>query len=137
MMAARPWLGVGLGNYAAAYADYRLANWPISLGHAHNIYLHTWAETGLLGLAAYVGFWAAAIILTVRTLRRTTGWRRGLAVGLLAAWVHLLTHQIVDNLHVNNNDLLLGVYLGILYALNLARNQSRDQITHPRAAAAH
>lgn len=137
MLEARPWLGVGLGNYAAAYPDYRLVNWPLSLSHAHNIYLHLWAETGLLGLAAYGCFWGTAIILTLRTLRRTTGWRRGLAVGLLAVWAHLLAHQLVDNLHVNNNDLLLGAYLGLLYALDLTHRQSVSASPRLRAPAAH
>jgi O-antigen ligase len=136
MAEAHPWLGVGLGNYVAAYPQYAFLNWPFHLGHAHNIYLHTLAETGVLGLAAYGAFWAGAIILTLRTIRRATGWQRGLALGLLGVWVHLLAHQIVDNLHVNNNDLLLGTYLGILYALNDRRNQSFGQTPHPRTPAA-
>ncbi|MGQ0602691.1 MAG: O-antigen ligase family protein, partial [Anaerolineales bacterium] len=138
MIEANPWWGVGLGNYTGAYEQYRLINWPNALGHAHNIYLHTWAETGLIGLAAYVGLWVFVVILTLYTLRRTEGWRRGrkqrfrwrtaprfsnaavrrgLAVGLLGVWAHLLTHHIVDNLHVNNTDLLLGAWLGVLHAI--------------------
>lgn len=129
MIKANPWWGVGLGNYTGAYEQYRLINWPNALGHAHNIYLHTWAETGLIGLAAYVGLWAFVVILTLYTLRRTEGeqrrtalqfsgaWRRGLALGLLGVWTHLLTHHLVDNLHVNNTDLLLGAWLGVLHAI--------------------
>lgn len=117
MMRAHPWLGVGLGNYSAAYADYALINWPLSLGHAHNIYLHLWAETGWLGLMAYLSIWLTALALTVRAVRRASGWQRGLALGLLGVWAHLLTHQVVDNLHVNNTDLLLAVELGLACAL--------------------
>ncbi len=136
MAEARPWLGVGLGNYAAAYADYRLLNWPYSLGHAHNIYLHTLAETGGVGLAAYGTLWLAVVILTLRAVQTTSGPRRGLAVGLLGVWAHLLTHQIVDNLHVNNVDLLLATYLGILYALNSSREPVFGQAPDSRAPAA-
>jgi O-antigen ligase len=125
MMRAHPWLGVGLGNYSAAYADYALLNWPLSLGHAHNIYLQMWAETGLLGLMAYLSIWLTALALTVRVVRRASGWQRGLALGLLGVWAHLLTHQLVDNLHVNNTDLLLAVELGMLCALPVWRRGAR------------
>lgn len=126
MIAAHPWLGVGLGNYAGAYPQYALANWPFHLGHAHNIYLHTWAETGLVGLAAYVAVWATVIILTLSALRRSSGLQRGLLLGLLGVWVHLLTHQIVDNLHVNNMDLLLATQIGVLHVIFSARGQTGD-----------
>lgn len=121
MARAHPWLGVGVGNYGAAYTQYALFNWPLSLGHAHNIYLNALAETGVLGLLAYLSVWAAAMGLTIRTLRRALGWQRGLALGLLGVWAHLLAHQLVDNLHVNNIDLLIATHLGLLCALNAAR----------------
>ncbi len=38
MFRANPLLGVGIGNYNAAYDTYRLEQWP-ALGHAHNHYL--------------------------------------------------------------------------------------------------
>lgn len=126
MIEAHPWLGVGLGNFSGAYPAYSLLRWPTNRGHAHNIYLNTWAETGLLGLITYVGFWAYVIILTVWTIRHTTGWQRGLALGLLGVWAHLLTHQLVDNLHVNNNDLLLAAQIGLLHAIIPHRNRALD-----------
>ncbi len=126
MIAAHPWLGVGLGNYAGAYPQAALANWPFHLSHAHNIYLHTWAETGVLGLAAYVSLWATVIMLTLFTLRRNSGLRRGLALGLLGVWAHLLIHQIVDNLHVNNTDLMLAAQIGVLHVIKSARGQTGD-----------
>ena len=125
MMRAQAWLGVGLGNYSAAYANYALINWPLSLGHAHNIYLQMWAETGLLGLMAYLSIWLTALALTVQAVRRASGWQRGLALGLLGVWAHLLAHQAVDNLHVNNINLLLAVELGVLCALPAVQHFSR------------
>ena len=49
------WLGVGFGCYEPAYADYQLISWPLALGHAHNYYLNLLAETGVVGLTAYLG----------------------------------------------------------------------------------
>ncbi len=133
MIEANPWWGVGLGNYVGAYEQYRLINWPNALGHAHNIYLHMWAETGLVGLAAYGGLWLWVVILTFRTLRRSEGVRRGLALGLLGVWAHLLTHHLVDNLHVNNTDLLLGAWLGVLHAIIAGGDKAVDPYRHPGA----
>ncbi|MBI4315987.1 MAG: O-antigen ligase family protein [Chloroflexi bacterium] len=117
MAQANPVLGVGLGNYEAAYDEYRLINWKYALGHAHMIYLNMLAETGVLGLAAYLVLWGAIIALTLRAAARTAGPRRALAVGLLAVWAHLAVHQLLDNLYVDNIPLYLGAQLGLLCLL--------------------
>ncbi len=116
MLRDHPWLGVGLGNYEPAYPAYARLNWPNALGHAHNIYLNFAAETGLIGLAAYLLFWATVIALTLRSLSRTRGLERGLMLGLLGAWVHLSVHNLVDNLYVNGVYLHMGALLGLLTA---------------------
>ncbi|MFW6182471.1 MAG: O-antigen ligase family protein [Chloroflexota bacterium] len=111
------WLGVGFGNYEPAYSDYALINWPYALGHAHNYYLNLLAETGILGLAAYLVFWGAVFVQTVVLLRRLHWPDRGLALGLLGVWIALSVHHILDKLYVNNLYLHLGVMLAILHAL--------------------
>jgi O-antigen ligase len=107
------WLGVGFGCYEPAYADYALINWPIALGHAHNYYLNLLAETGVLGLLAYVGGFGVVLVRLWRLTRAARGWQRGLALGLLGALVHLLVHSLVDNLLVNN----VHLFVGVLFAL--------------------
>jgi O-antigen ligase len=107
------WLGVGLGCYEPAYAAYRLANWPMALGHAHNVYFNMLAETGLLGLSGYLlwlGIWGRRLIAT---LRRQLGWRRGLTLGLIGAWCQFTVHSLVDNLLVNDVHLHIGVMLAL------------------------
>ncbi|MCC6187495.1 MAG: O-antigen ligase family protein [Anaerolineales bacterium] len=111
-----PWLGVGLGNYGPAYPRYALLNWPNALGHAHMIYLNVLAETGLVGLAAYLAFWASVVALTLRVIRRSDGLARGLAIGLLGAWAHVSVHQLFDNLYVNNvHFTLAGLFSLLVY----------------------
>ena len=117
MWRANFWTGVGFGDYEPAYEDYRLLNWPIALGHAHNYYLNVAAETGLIGLLAYVLLWGAVFWQTWRVTRWAEGWRRGLAVGLLGAWTHFSVHHLVDNLYVNNVHLHVGVMLGLAAVL--------------------
>jgi len=117
MANAHPWLGVGIGNYDAAYEHFRLLNWKASLGHAHNIYINTLAETGLLGLTAYLIFWFVVGAYTVNQIARLSGWQRGLALGLLGVWAHISVHHLVDNLYVNNLHLYLGVCFALLASL--------------------
>ncbi len=107
------WLGVGFGCYEPAYADYALVNWPWALGHAHNYYLNLLAETGLLGLLAYLALFGMLLLRLWRASRRLAGWGRALAVGLMGAWVHLLVHSLVDYLLVNNVHLHVGVLLAL------------------------
>ena len=108
------WTGVGLGCYEPAYRTFALINWPNALGHAHNIYLNLLAETGLIGLLAYLAFWTIVFWQSWRATRRLSGLPRGVAIGLLGAWTHLAVHNFFDNLYVNNAHLLIGLLLGIL-----------------------
>jgi len=125
MWRANFWNGVGFGDYEPAYAAYRLMNWPIALGHAHNYYLNVAAETGVIGLMAYLLLWGAVFWRTWRVTRRAEGWWRGLSIGLLGAWTHLSVHHLFDNLYVNNVHLHVGVMLGL--AALLATRDEPDQ----------
>ena len=59
MFEASPWLGVGIGNYAINYGRFSLPYWYEPLGHAHNVFVNILAETGALGLGAFLAFWLA------------------------------------------------------------------------------
>jgi putative inorganic carbon (HCO3(-)) transporter len=108
------WTGVGIGCYEPAYSQFALINWPIALGHAHNYYLNLAAETGLIGLLAYLILWGAVFWRTWQVTRRARGLSRGLAIGFLGVWTHLSIHHFLDNLYVNNVHLHIGVLLGLL-----------------------
>jgi O-antigen ligase len=123
------WLGVGFGNYEPAYADYGLINWPAPLGHAHNYYLNLLAETGIIGLAAYLLLWTAVFWQTIRLLKRLDWPQRGIALGLLAAWTALTVHHLVDKLYVNNIYVHLGVMLALLQLLD---DETKDHKTTRR-----
>jgi len=114
MFAARPWLGVGIGNYAVAYPTFAVPRWADPLGHAHNIYLHFLAETGLLGLTAYLILFAAAAVQVWRARMTSGGFSRALAIGALAMLAHLAVHSLVDNLYVQGTYLHIAAVLGIV-----------------------
>jgi O-antigen ligase len=127
MLSDQPWTGVGFSNYQPQYEQYRLLNWPMPLGHAHNIYLNVAAETGLIGLGLYLLLWISIFVVTFRAIRRAQGIDRAVVVGLMGAWVYLATHMLVDNLYVNNTHLMIGVLLGLLSFIAVRAQASRHQ----------
>ncbi len=62
MFMDHPVLGVGIGNYADAYPQYFITIFTNPLGHAHNYYINIAAETGLIGLLAFILFLLAVFI---------------------------------------------------------------------------
>ena len=111
MFDANPWLGVGIGNYAAVYAAYALPRWYEALGHAHNVYINSLAETGVLGAAAFAIFWVAALLFTGRAVTRRTGYSAALARGVLGSLVYVSIHSVFDNLFVQHMQLQLALLL--------------------------
>ncbi len=122
MWLARPVLGVGIGNYAVTYPAYALPRWDDPLGHAHNYFLNIAAETGLVGLGAYVLLWLAAFWQGWRAIRATRGLWRGIAAGLLGTLVALSVHNLFDNLFVHGMAVQVGVGLGMMAVLQHAED---------------
>ncbi|MCY3716220.1 MAG: O-antigen ligase family protein [Chloroflexi bacterium] len=108
-----PFFGVGLGNYPVAYAQYRLINWQLPLGHAHNTYLNLLAETGIIGLFAYIAYWAHMLRICWSLRTHPDPCARSLGIGLLGCWVYLAAHSFFDYLFVNSLFLHIGVLLGV------------------------
>lgn len=116
-----PWFGVGVGNYAAVYPEVRLPRWEDPLGHAHNIYLNMLAETGLLGLAAFLALWSTIAAWSWRQSRSVSPadgwqrWRAAVSVGILGLVTHLAVHNLVDNLFVRGILVYITLWLAILH----------------------
>jgi putative inorganic carbon (HCO3(-)) transporter len=97
---ANPVLGVGANNYAIWY-EQNFTPEPDEgrLRTVHNKYLLVWAETGILGLVAFLGFLLAVI------RRGWQGWQlrdrslSPLALGFTAAIVGQMAHMFFDIFH--------------------------------------
>lgn len=82
------WLGVGPRNYAAIDLSKLHFDPPLGeqgrlkLGHAHNLFLTKWVETGAIGLAVFLFFWYCVVRELIRRYRTATDdWRWGAALG--------------------------------------------------------
>jgi O-antigen ligase len=69
MFLDHPVLGVGIGNYPDAYPKYFITIFTTSLGHAHNYYINIAAETGSIGLIAFLLFLLAVFVAGGHSLR--------------------------------------------------------------------
>ncbi len=117
MFVDHPWLGVGIGNYGVAYAQYGFREWPLSLGHAHNFYLNLLAETGIIGAAFYALFVCASIGFAWLTVQRTHGLSQAVAMGMFGAIIAITVHNIFDNLWVHGMNMQFAMLLGTLAVL--------------------
>jgi O-antigen ligase len=129
MFRAHPILGVGAGNYSAAYARYQVSpDWFEALGHAHNYYINAAAETGSLGLLAILAIVGISLFTGWRAARAwastkhsspspdaQTGW--ALALGLLAALVAFDVHNLTDDLFVHGMELQFALCTACLLCL--------------------
>ncbi len=127
MYANNPVLGVGIGNYPKAYADYALPGWPTGVGHAHNYYLNLAAEGGLLTFLGFLLFLALAWRVAIGAWRRAPdAWGRTLALGLIGSLAAFSAHSLVDSLFVHSLGILLGILFGLLSALESPALREED-----------
>ena len=124
----RPLLGVGLGNFEFAYPEVRrVEEWRLSrrdvVDDAHNEYLHVLAETGLLGLGAFLWFLFRGVRSALGLLR--TPEARAEALPLMAGLAGLL---LTAGFGFPFKDPTSGAYwwmfLGCLSALGMKRSES-------------
>ncbi|MFZ5918586.1 MAG: O-antigen ligase family protein [Chloroflexota bacterium] len=130
MWTEHPWRGVGIGNYEPVYPAYAIAPWDAPLGHAHNIYLNVAAEMGSIGLLAYLLLWGTAFWQTIRFVRHTDGWARGVGIGVLGVLAHLSVHNFFDNLFVHNIYAHLALLLALLPVLAQPVPQRQGTVIH-------
>lgn len=111
LLHVHPFLGGGLGHYQQAIAPFHNnAQSGVPFLYPHNIILTLWSELGLFGLFSMM--WI--VLLTIRSLLSTAD-RRPYSWVLLAIWVTLITHGLVDVPYFKND---LAVLFWILIALS-------------------
>ena len=103
----QPLIGSGLGSFGLAYTRYDTRNGETRLEQAHNDYLQTMSDAGMVG----AGLGLVFIIVLFRSgfARRETRdtFRQGVAIGALAGCFGVLVHSFFDfTLHTTANALL-------------------------------
>jgi O-antigen ligase len=119
-----PWTGVGIGNYGTQYEHYAPPYWYEPLGHAHNIFINFMAETGILGLAAFLLFWLGALRFAWRSAGHLQGFPAALGIGVFGTLIYLTVHSLFDNLFVQHIQLQLALLLGGVVSLEMTKAES-------------
>jgi O-antigen ligase len=116
-----PLVGSGFGTFASIWPRYKPPEAP-DVPTAHNIFLNFAAETGVLGLAAFVAFVATGLRAMWSRVRATRGdgTTDGLWAGLLAATVVILTQQMFDAAIMS-----VQIGFGIIALLTLGAAEAR------------
>ena len=121
-----PWWGVGPAHFDARFGGYRPDQVQIRPDRAHNDYLNTLADWGIVGTILVASAWVLLGIGTVRTwrsVRRSTtdlGQNRGsnkmaFVLGASAGLLAILAHSVVDfNMHVPANAILAVTLMALL-----------------------
>ena len=128
-----PLLGVGSNNYVSVLGDY--ASLDIYSYVPHNKFLLVWAETGLVGLIAFVFFLLASLRRGWLALRASTTQLLPYVVALNAAFLALLVHMNFEPFHGRPQVMLLFTVAGLLYAAAaIAKTGSAESVeSEPRS----
>jgi len=78
------WIGTGLASWREMFAVYRVPGEYMSTSHPHNDLLLVLVETGVLGVAAWIGIWVAFFRETRTASRLANALRAGVAAMLVA-----------------------------------------------------
>jgi O-antigen ligase len=113
VVAQHPWIGVGTGAFAAAYAkeiEGRYTDWRATpTVDPHNQYLFFAAELGVLGLLVFISYIAAALLD-----RGDGSSARWVAVAILLAWC--ATSLFSSHFKTFAEGHLLAMFLGVMLA---------------------
>ena len=125
MWREQPWWGVGPAHY-----DFRFRAWrPVTVqkqpDHAHNDYLNTLADWGLLGVALVTSAWILLGAGVVKTWKCVSGGssdlggrnsnKFALVLGATLGLLAILIHSVVDfNMHIPANAILAVTLMALL-----------------------
>ncbi len=97
MVQDRPLLGVGAKCFMASRTKYQLPDGPLDLRQAHNQVLNVGAETGMIGLAAFlawIGYYTVFLFKLAWSTRSNLA--KALWLAAIGSLVTILLHGMVD-----------------------------------------
>lgn len=116
MLRRHPLTGAGPFTYGTAFVATYAVPPDVLLAHAHNYYINTTAEAGLLGGLALLAVLAAAVRLAGRRWRQTPVGQRLRLAGYLAALAGLAVTSLFDTPQTFPALVVLAVLLAALIA---------------------
>jgi O-antigen ligase len=118
MFLHHPILGVGYGNYPEEYYRHiwfvKATTLTDRMG-AHNLYLEILAETGFLGLVAFLGLIVTFFRESLKLIKELNdSFWNSLTIGVMGAMLTYLVHGVVNNLGPSDKlELLFWILIGM------------------------
>jgi len=126
MIKAHPWIGVGMGNYALVYPEYKVGESKIfQASFAHNIFLQIWAECGVGAMFVFMIIVILTLLKGVKIAKSDNPFPKAIGSVSLASFVGILIHNQVDctvySVHIGSFFLLLAgiIFYGEKLALKI------------------
>ena len=128
-----PVLGVGMGNYYARYKDFTEKYKELDIGHdaysVHNSYIKVAAETGTLGILAYMGIYAVYFLyLVMLYFKQNNTIGKVIAAGIFVGSVTFMVQNLSNNLMFIPQINIIFWLVGGLAIAFLHTNQERRWI---------
>jgi O-antigen ligase/Tfp pilus assembly protein PilF len=118
MIAGHPAIGVGVGNWGTTYPKYRVSELTNRLRYeqAHNEYLEVAAETGLIGIAFYLGIFGLAAWVLWKSISGEEGnGRYPITVGLASAFIGAVVSALFSfNLQNPASGMAFWMVMGLI-----------------------
>ncbi len=119
MILDHPLLGVGANNFAAAWAPYLTPDISHEWIHTvHNKYLLVWAETGIVGLGAFLAFLLGSLERGWQIVTTHDPFLAPVALGLMAGIIGQMVHMQVDIFTGRPQVQMLWLVAGLLTAMS-------------------
>lgn len=118
--------GVGLGAYGVAFTPYDTRSGMERVEQAHNDYLQTASDAGLIGLAIGAFFLFTLYKTARRALSVENAYRRGIAVGCVCGIFAVLVHSIFD--FVLHTTAIAVLFLILIALLAAAESRYNDDV---------
>ena len=129
-----PLLGKGLGSFALIYPRYKFVS-ANEVRYAHNWYLQLAAETGILGLALFIGFLGFIILPIVRRVKEIL--TRGALKKSFSCWLEVaffisllffLLHNLADfDAYLPEVAITGWIIAGLIVSPSYQRKKGRSQ----------
>jgi len=125
ILADHPIVGIGPGNFQAAYLSYQkyfppYLEWAVP--QPHNLYLAFWLESGIIGLVGFIFLLYLWIKKIIPNLQQKNN-RQFILATLLAIIFSMLLHGLVDTPYWKND---LAVVFWVVLALGISINYLKD-----------
>ena len=135
MLRDHPIFGAGISGYQTVMAHYRTRNLHPE-PYAHNIFLTTWSEVGLVGLLAFTVILFGLLWRAWRTFGSANDLYRPLLWGVFGAWVVFVVHGLVDSPYWKNDLSLEFWILAALEVIAIAGVKSERLRAEPKSRSA-